>query len=355
MTMLGRSPTGAVPGALGAAVSARAAAPVSLSLDLGLPPGGPVVPSSAIGQAASRPVGSPGKVFAGAEHASAGPGAALMPGTGAGTGTVNAAHQRDPAPAAATPRMITYEYPLNERVRTLLRLEDMYERVLLFMRRETARDHEVAFSRLFEILDAGSRADMKSDLLQELERQRVLLESLRGNPGVSGDRLDEAVAEVSGAASALHATQGKFGQHLRDNEWLMAIRSRFNIPGGACEFDLPGYHHWLHQPSYVRQGQLQAWLEPLQPLHRALRTVLRFLRESGEDTQQLARRGTFQQMPILRPAQMLRLQLPDGLDCVPEISANKYALNIRFISNSPGLRPCLHAQDVPFLIAYCNL
>jgi cell division protein ZapD len=251
--------------------------------------------------------------------------------------------------------VITYEYPLNEKVRTLLRLEDMYDRVLLFTGRDAPRDHEVAFSRLFEILEAGSRSDVKSDLLQELDRQRVLLESLRGNPDVSGDRLDAALEEVIGAAAALQATQGKFGQHLRDNDWVMAIRSRFNIPGGACEFDLPGFHHWLHHPSYVRQGQLQAWLEPLLPIHRALGTILRLLRDSSDDHEQTARRGTFQQMPMLRPAQMLRIQLEDGLGCVPELSANKYALNIRFISNAAGLRPTLYEHDVPFRIAYCNL
>ena len=38
---------------------------------------------------------------------------------------------------------------------------------------------------LFEILDVASRADIKSDLLQELERQKQALESLRKNPDVS--------------------------------------------------------------------------------------------------------------------------------------------------------------------------
>ena len=251
--------------------------------------------------------------------------------------------------------VITYEYPLNEKVRTLLRLEDMYERVLLFSRREAPRDHEVAFSRLFEILDAGSRSDVRTDLMQELERQRHMMESLRGNPDVSVDRLDAVIQELTAAAAGLQSIQGKFGQHLRDNDWVMAIRSRFNIPGGACEFDLPGFHHWLHQPSSVRQEQLQAWLEPMLPIQRALGTILRLLRESGEDVDQCARRGSFQQMPVLRPAQMLRITVDDALLCVPELSANKYALNIRFISNVAGLRPSLHEHDVPFRIAYCNL
>ncbi len=303
---------------------------------------------------AAAPFGADAPVVLAVDHRDAArlPGAATAASVSRAAGA--GASSSGTLPAAA-PASLVYEYPLNERVRTMLRLEDMYERVMLFMARDTSRDHEVAFARLFEILDAGSRSDMKSDLLQELERQRVLLESLRGNPGVAGTLLDEALAEVTSAATALHVTQGKFGQHLRDNEWLMAIRSRFNIPGGACEFDLPGYHHWLHQPTYVRQGHLQAWLAPMMPIHRALGTVLRFLRESGEDHEQLARRGTFQQMPMMRPAQMLRLTLDESLSCVPEISANKYALNIRFISNTAGLRPSLHEHDVPFRIAYCNL
>ena len=253
------------------------------------------------------------------------------------------------------PALISYEFPLNEKVRTWLRLEDMFDRVQLFTSRDTARDHEVALARLFELLEAGSRADVKTDLLLELDRQRQMLESLRDNPEVSGEVLEEAVLETQEAAKALHGSHGKFGQHLRDNDWLMTIRSRFNIPGGTCPFDLPGLHHWLQQPSYVRQGQLQAWQEPLESVRRAMRSALRMLRDSGSDYEQVAVNGQFQQMPMARPAQMLRIRLDENLSCVPELSANKYALNIRFISNEGGSRPVAHQHDVRFLIAYCNL
>jgi cell division protein ZapD len=251
--------------------------------------------------------------------------------------------------------LISYEFPLNEKVRTWLRLEDMFDRVQLFTARESARDHEVALARFFELLEAGSRADVKTDLLLELDRQRQMLESLRDNPKVSGEILEEAILETIEAAKALHGAHGKFGQHLRDNEWLMTIRSRFNIPGGTCPFDLPGLHHWLQQPSYVRQGQLQAWQEPLESVRRAMRATLRMLRDSGADIEQVAVNGQFQQMPMARPAQMLRIQLDASLNCVPELSANKYALNIRFVSNEAGSRPVGFLQDVQFLIAYCNL
>ena len=64
--------------------------------------------------------------------------------------------------------VISYEYPLSERVRTLLRLEDLYERVDYFCAKNDPLEHHVALLSIFEILEVSGRADLKSDLLQEL-------------------------------------------------------------------------------------------------------------------------------------------------------------------------------------------
>jgi cell division protein ZapD len=80
--------------------------------------------------------------------------------------------------------VITYEYPLNERIRTLLRLEDLFEKVMHFVRAEGSLEHHVALVTLFEILEVASRADLKVDLVQELERQRQILLSFRNNPQI---------------------------------------------------------------------------------------------------------------------------------------------------------------------------
>jgi len=71
---------------------------------------------------------------------------------------------------------------------------------------------------------------------------------------------------------------GKIGQYLRENDWLMSIKQRTGIPGGACEFDLPSYHYWLHRPSEERTGQLAAWTGPLYPLRDGTAIILRILR-----------------------------------------------------------------------------
>jgi len=251
--------------------------------------------------------------------------------------------------------VISYEFPLNERVRTMLRLEDLYGRVNHFIERDSRNDHHAAIDALFELIEVAGRADLKADLMQEMDRQKRLLMSLRGNPEVSEDALNAALDKIERSAESLLSITGKIGQHLRENEWLMSIKQRASIPGGTCEFDLPSYHYWQQQDAATRRRYLNQWIEPLQPIRKGLSIVLKLLRESGKEYHFTAHHGNFQQMQGGRMAQMLRIILDDKLHCIPEISANKYALNIRFIVADYAAKTTLFDQDVEFDLIFCSL
>jgi cell division protein ZapD len=251
--------------------------------------------------------------------------------------------------------VICYEHPLNERIRTLLRLEDLFNRVAFFSSREEAFEHHTALVTLFEILDVTGRADMKSDLLQELERQKQALEVLRRNPEISEGMLNRVLSEIHTASQNLLNMAGKIGEHMRENEWLMGIKQRAGIPGGACEFDLPSYHYWLHLDAALRRSDLNEWFAPLLPIEEGFRIVLNLLRNSGKTLRHTAHRGVFQQMGSGRVAHMLCLKVDERLPCVPEISANKYALNIRFVISSAKQKPKIYEEDVEFELTFCNL
>jgi cell division protein ZapD len=256
--------------------------------------------------------------------------------------------------------VITYEYPLNERIRTLLRLEDLFERSRHFIARTEPHDHHMALLTLFEIMEVAGRADLKSDLLQELERQKQVLLSFRNNPDIAEEALQHVLRDIEQASQALFSMTGKIGQYLRENDWLMSIKQRTGIPGGACEFDLPSYHYWLHRQSDERTGQLAAWTGPLYPLRDGTAIILRILRESGKPQTLAAPQGMYQQMLGGKTAQMLRLRLDPTMPCVPEISANKYVLNIRFLAQNGAQgvvdpRPRTADWDVAFELTFCNL
>jgi cell division protein ZapD len=257
--------------------------------------------------------------------------------------------------AAQDSTLILYEYPLNERVRTLLRLEDLFERLEFFAGQEHPLDHHVALVTLFEILDVAGRADLKSDLLQELERQRQTLLAFRNNPEVSVEALDRILEEIDEAAHDLGAVAGKTGQHLRDNEWLMSIRSRTIIAGGACEFDLPSYYAWQHRHHEARQRDIAAWAAPFRPLYDSVSIVLKLLRESAQRSALSTHQGSYQQPLGGKSYQMVQVRLDPATGAIPEISANRYLLWIRFTSQDGDLRPRPFEGAVDFELALCNL
>lgn len=252
--------------------------------------------------------------------------------------------------------MISYEFPINERIRTLLRLEELYIRTSKLVGRDDALDHHMALLGIFEIMEVASRADLKSDLLQELERQRQTLAGLRNNPHISEDALDLVLNEIELTHTRLLDMTGKFGQYLRENEWLMAIKQRVSIPGGVCEFDLPSYHYWRKQSAERRRADLDRWLTPLLPIKHGLDIVLKLLRDSAKSSHYTAKQGCFQQMSGGKVVQLLKVSLPNDLPAIPELSANRYAINIRFVvPSTSGERAKVVDADIDFTLSYCNL
>jgi cell division protein ZapD len=148
---------------------------------------------------------------------------------------------------------------------------------------------------------------------------------------------------------------GKIGHYLRENDWLMGIRSRAAIPGGACRFDLPSYHYWQARDVDARRADLDSWLRPLMPIHDGLAIVLRLLRGSGRPEMQVASRGMYQVMMGGRQMQMVRVRVTPGAHAVPEISANKYVLNVRFMKPETAGRARQCETDIDFELTVCNL
>ncbi|MFZ2651456.1 MAG: cell division protein ZapD [Burkholderiaceae bacterium] len=250
--------------------------------------------------------------------------------------------------------MIVYEYPFNESIRTMLRLEHLFQRLGQLVVRDAAVDHHFALLTLFEIMDVGSRADLKSDLLKDLDKQRVQLGAYRGNPAISEAALDDVMARIDSAFNALNQMSGKAGAALAGNDWLMAIRSRINIPGGTCGFDLPAYYAWQHGESERRRGELLNWAKGFMPMADALQLLLKLIREAGAAQKMMAVAGQFQQsLPTGRVHQLARLRLADAEDVVPEISGHRLVVSVRMLQpDSEGkLRPS--TLDTPFELTIC--
>jgi cell division protein ZapD len=250
--------------------------------------------------------------------------------------------------------LVLYEYPFNEGIRTMLRLEHLFDRLGQLLPRDAPVDHHFALATIFEIMDVASRADLKSDLLKELDRHRTQLAAYRGNPAISEAVLDEVIGRIDRAHQGLNQLQGKAGQSLAGNEWLMSIRSRISIPGGTCEFDLPSYYAWQQHPAAQRRADLAGWAATLQPLAEALHTLMGLLRDGGSPQRMVAVGGQYQQsLPQHKTYHLLRLRMDDEGGLVPEITGHRLMVSVRMMrADAEGrLRPA--GTDVPFELTLC--
>jgi cell division protein ZapD len=211
--------------------------------------------------------------------------------------------------------VILYEYPFNERIRTYLRLEHLFRRLAELVPRDHPLDHHFALTCIFEVMDVAARADLKSDVMKDLEKQKQVLNSFRGNPSIAEGVLDAVINQLDMCFAALNNQPGKAGLSLTENDWLMNIRSRVSIPGGTCGFDLPAYYAWQHKDSSFRRGELSRWASTLAPLAESIQMLLKLLRDSGVPQKVVAEHGQYQQnLPQGRTFQLLRHRSGIGPD-----------------------------------------
>ena len=251
--------------------------------------------------------------------------------------------------------MIVYEYPFNERARTYLRLEHLFERLGILLARESALDHHFAFVTVFEIIEVGARSDLKSEILKDLEKHKQQFNAYRGNPAIAESALDDVVGQIEHAFAALNGQSGKVGNALNDNEWIVSVRSRIGIPAGTCEFDLPAYFHWQHHSVEQRRTDLSRWASTLWPLAQCISLLLKLLRDSGSAQKVMATNGQFQQtLPQGRSFQLLRLRIDPALGFIPEISGNRLMVSVRLLREMGDDKlPTVSGEDASFELTLC--
>jgi cell division protein ZapD len=270
--------------------------------------------------------------------------------------TESAAPQTAAAAAtAAATDMLVFEQPLNERMRTFLRLDFLYNQALYHNENGSPWGSRAAMASLIDILAIATRGDVRSDVLKELESQLATLNEFQANPGVDPQRLKALTSNLMRLRADLMSAGSAFLQPLRDSEFVNAIKHRSAIPGGTCEFDLPDYYFWLTQPDEARMRTFNQWLGLLRPMCDSIAELLWLTRQNGRSREETARAGTFNiTFERDNPLQLLRIALPAAAGLYPEISGSHYRCSVRFLAwNGLATRPTQTPQDVPFMLSCC--
>ncbi len=253
--------------------------------------------------------------------------------------------------------LILYEHPLNERMRTLLRLERLFDEIAFHMGRDEPWNARQCIRAILDTTCALTRSDLKSELLKETDRLINVLEGIQRSAGIDTGRLDETLERLNRVVAQLRNQPGQIGQKLRCDEFLTSVAQRSAIPGGDCSFDLPALHYWLQKPADQRRADLAEWLSELAPVRRATDLLLSLIRDSAVAEPRHATRGVYQHdQEEGRIARLLRIGLDPAIPCHVEVSGGKHRYTIRFIDMSRGLsRPVPADYDIAFQLTACLL
>jgi len=259
------------------------------------------------------------------------------------------------ADSATASAPLIFEQPLNERMRTFLRLDYLYNQALYHNEKASQWGSRAAVASLIDILAITTRSDVRAEVLKEIEKHLGQLEGFENRSGVDPGRLRALINNLARLRSALSAAGNSYLQPLRDSEFLAAIKHRSSIPGGTCEFDLPDYFFWLNQDAASRTLAFNEWLALLRPLCDAVAEVLWLTRQNGKSRRETAPGGTFAiNFDRDTPSQLLRICLPADAGLYPEISGSHHRCSVRFLKwNGLASRSSQAEGDIPFTLITC--
>ncbi|WP_048756727.1 cell division protein ZapD [Raoultella ornithinolytica] len=223
---------------------------------------------------------------------------------------------------------VLFEHPLNEKMRTWLRIEFLTQQLSVHPTIASYADALHFFRNAGDLLDVVERGEVRTDLLKELERQQRKLQSWVDIPGVDGERIDALRQQLKQCGATLMSAP-RIGQFLREDRLIALVRQRLSIPGGCCSFDLPTLHIWLHMPQAYRDEQIGVWIASLDPLTQSLVLILDLIRNAAPFRKQTSLNGFYQDNG--EDADLLRLRLDIASQLYPQISGHKSRFAIRFL------------------------
>lgn len=246
------------------------------------------------------------------------------------------------------PTLVLFEHPLNEKMRTWLRIEFLLQQIVSCL---PVADHAGAlhfFRNIGDLLDLFERGEVRAELLKELERQQRKLQAWADVPGVDQDRITALHQQLKTSGGILMSTP-RTGHQLREDRLIGLVRQRLSIPGGCCSFDLPGLHIWLHVPQPQRDAQIENWMAKLEPLNQTLILILDLIRNATPFRRRSSVNGFYQDSG--EDIDLLRLRLDTTPQLYPQISGHKSRFAIRFLplDSENGVVP----EQLDFELACC--
>ena len=215
--------------------------------------------------------------------------------------------------------MINVEFPINEKYRKYLKIEYLFNQYHFFIKQKHS-DHitNILFQLLFKLNTNAARADIKVELINDL--QRIITKYKTHIDDAS--KLKKSLEKINSFSPFV----------LNNNKMIQELRVRSESPQGINDIDFSKYKIWTElQNTKTRNLFFKDLFKDLFIINESLSFILKILRKHSAK-EFLAANNMVAQLKLdpLVKFDLLTINLKSNSIYEPSISANKYAININF-------------------------
>ena len=256
----------------------------------------------------------------------------------------------------ASKTYISYNHPLNEKIRVFLRIEHLWCEIEYFIKQESDATCLICLQNILSLLDIVERFDLRSEASKYLDKLVEKFQKIRIQPvdDIDRDKIDDIIQQLATASKSLKTSIGKTASGLSSNEWLSTIRQKMLLPGGLSGSDSPFLKHWQQFSITQKINQLRAWQKEFAILADAINKILFYIRKTSIVTEVSVDNGVYQRIIDNQfEPQLLVIELPKKYHVYPEISGNRYRISARFLQSDLISKAVQYTNQIDFRLAVC--
>jgi cell division protein ZapD len=244
--------------------------------------------------------------------------------------------------------MIRYELPLNEKTRKFLRLEEIFIKADLQLASRMKSSGYDLFETLFNLMASASKSDLKVELIQELERQRVKTYKL----AKTKKNIHQLVG-IKKLKGILEKSSIQPGFYFGGDKFLQEIKARSDSPFGILSTDFPEMQLWLQtQTPESRRLFFRNKFSTFIPIKNTIIFLNDILRKNVKMEINVVNNDRYEvKLDSSQKNDLVMIELPMTTELLPALSSNKYAININFNSIKKSLTPLNRSIKFKFGVA----
>ena len=247
-----------------------------------------------------------------------------------------------------------YELPLNERLRTFMRIEFLYSRLKYFSSNlDDNWQTRTVIHTLLEIYSILSRTDVRREVLADLDRYIMQMQRFQSAPDADNNMVNDVLEDLDSIKDQVVDIGTDYLLKLREDEFIASLLHRHTLPGGKAEFDMPKYKFFLESNKKNVVVQINSWIDVMRPICEGIDKLMWIIRESNEPIATVAVGGQYNHQIERRTQISLVRIITNETNVYPEISGGRHLIAVRFFNQNRDGEYVQFEDNVEFKISLC--